>query len=617
TALYEQIPPTVTTSQRTAGYGCSSYISHWVESWGSCGIIGNWSSSGAINCKQTNSWSPVSASCGTKKCNVTNSCNALGRCTTTETCSCDTSGCGSNAPRPAPTTATIPVVAYLNYPVSNCWDLFANNIDNCQVSVSIKGVTRQGQSIVGLSGMPVTFVSNHSNFKTNRINNTGIDALNLSSVNTSSIVGGGTNFSFTINGIKAIAPFWTTNGKLNIQLNGVDNTINSIRYKFNKIFVGSLGVIDLNNQPDDFRVGAQIILQLLVSKLSGNPKNHLISNYKSTIRLSPSQDFVIQNMTGERDLNTNPKIDFTVNYKGKNQMGDVDVFTRPIVTYTINGADITYYLTNTKDVQVEDEIVLNSGKFSPIKIVGQFQSKGKQFLTLQDKNTTNLSTVEIQSIIRKQAYSLTNGLSDNSINNGVKLKVGNVKLSSLINEISSGKIQTLIVKNGNFIFDVDLKLTKSSFGLIVFKDTNDYNLLTLNEGNIIVNSNVKSIDAIMYADGAVISADESGKVFTTNDSYRTTQLNSQLIINGSLFTKNTIGGGILGESGEYVLPGGKTTKDLDAAILYDLNYLRRSNRGCDKNSNGTCTDKGEYVEPLVIIFNSILNSNPPKGFVFE
>gem|GEM_PF-6574100 len=35
-------------------------------------------------------------------------------------------------------------------------------------------------------------------------------------------------------------------------------------------------------------------------------------------------------------------------------------------------------------------------------------------------------------------------------------------------------------------------------------------------------------------------------------------------------------------------------------MIYDLNYLRRGNTGCDKNENEVCTDPGEYKDATVI-----------------
>lgn len=47
--------------------------------------------------------------------------------------------------------------------------------------------------------------------------------------------------------------------------------------------------------------------------------------------------------------------------------------------------------------------------------------------------------------------------------------------------------------------------------------------------------------------------------------------------------------------------------------MYDLNYIRRGYNGWDKNSN-TVVDPGEYKDPFVIIYDSAIQSNPPKAF---
>ncbi len=88
-----------------------------------------------------------------------------------------------------------------------------------------------------------------------------------------------------------------------------------------------------------------------------------------------------------------------------------------------------------------------------------------------------------------------------------------------------------------------------------------------------------------------------------------------MVINGSLFTRNTIGGAILGDSGKYILPGGSTTSDFNQAMMYDLSLLRRWNNGYNINGAGGTADynKGNS-DNVVIIANSNLQRDPPKGF---
>jgi len=66
---------------------------------------------------------------------------------------------------------------------------------------------------------------------------------------------------------------------------------------------------------------------------------------------------------------------------------------------------------------------------------------------------------------------------------------------------------------------------------------NDYNTA----GNIYITPNVKYINAIIYADGGIISAESHGIVYETDSTSRTNALQNQLILVGSVFTRNTIG----------------------------------------------------------------------------
>lgn len=64
----------------------------------------------------------------------------------------------------------------------------------------------------------------------------------------------------------------------------------------------------------------------------------------------------------------------------------------------------------------------------------------------------------------------------------------------------------------------------------------------------------------------------------------------------------------------YILPGGTKTNDFNKAMIYDLNYIRRANVGCDKNNDTDCTDTGEYKDPFVIKYDSRVQLSPPKLF---
>lgn len=52
--------------------------------------------------------------------------------------------------------------------------------------------------------------------------------------------------------------------------------------------------------------------------------------------------------------------------------------------------------------------------------------------------------------------------------------------------------------------------------------------------------NVKKINGFLYADGGIMSVDSNGTLYIADSSARTFTLKDQLIMNGSLFTRNTV-----------------------------------------------------------------------------
>lgn len=72
----------------------------------------------------------------------------------------------------------------------------------------------------------------------------------------------------------------------------------------------------------------------------------------------------------------------------------------------------------------------------------------------------------------------------------------------------------------------------------------------------------------------------------------------------------------MGSAGKYTLPSGKLTTDYGRALAYDLNLFRKSNDGFDKTFalGGTSDLNLGYTEPLVILYDPIVATKPPKGF---
>ena len=84
----------------------------------------------------------------------------------------------------------------------------------------------------------------------------------------------------------------------------------------------------------------------------------------------------------------------------------------------------------------------------------------------------------------------------------------------------------------------------------------------------------------------------------------------QLIIVGSLITRNTLYGAIDGDDGCFD-PGGKQI-DCDIAQKYDLAYIRIASEDPDPNDVLNTNEYDDYS--LIIKYDANLQANPPKGF---
>jgi hypothetical protein len=211
--------------------------------------------------------------------------------------------------------------------------------------------------------------------------------------------------------------------------------------------------------------------------------------------------------------------------------------------------------------------------------------------------------------VRKNAFLLTKNLNSWKIINGIKYVEGDYKLTSI-----DSWYETLIVKNWNVFITENISNIK---WIIVLKDNYSFvTPTTLTKWNILITPNVTRISSVIYADGWLMSAKNENSIFHYDSAARTNTLNKQLILKWALFTRNTIWGAVKWNTWKYTLPGGKEIEIYDAAMYYDLNYLRRGNEWCntDWDSLNGCTWVSEHKEPFVIIYESSIQWNPPKGF---
>jgi hypothetical protein len=190
-------------------------------------------------------------------------------------------------------------------------------------------------------------------------------------------------------------------------------------------------------------------------------------------------------------------------------------------------------------------------------------------------------------------------------------------------------LKTIIVEDGNVLVSRDLvyKSETDSLGIIVINSRpGDFE-----RGNLFVYKDVKKMVGSYFLDGALLSTISTENLAaiemieereTTPNQNLSAPLGRQLILEGALISRNTLGGADLqnaiGPSGQIVARA--------LGLVYDLNYLRRYEplfdieglRVADKE-NLYCYKPGaencySNPAPFIIRDDSRLSANPPLGF---
>jgi hypothetical protein len=261
----------------------------------------------------------------------------------------------------------------------------------------------------------------------------------------------------------------------------------------------------------------------------------------------------------------------------------------------------------------------NSADFLWVRVIWGIQWGWNSEFTGQQQNISSIAPMNTRTAIRRNATLYITNMTSWQTVNGVKF----VDLTKEANknypinwELA---YETLIVKNGNVLINGKLNPDKKVLWIIVLKDafnvTKDYN----NVWNVYVTPNVSQINAIIYADGWFISVDNSWNPFEADSTARTQALKNQLLLNWSLFTRNTIWWAVpsIQTNGQYTLPWWAGTPYINIAIQYDLNYTRRWNVNCAlawwtkvEWWQTVCV----YREPFIIRYDSRVQTTPPRLF---
>lgn len=290
----------------------------------------------------------------------------------------------------------------------------------------------------------------------------------------------------------------------------------------------------------------------------------------------------------------------SVKDKNKNIKTNIDIVWKNI--------EVSYFIINNKiglkkfaNYTIDVKTKICSRKTLWVKLVWWAQAWWDIWATTDSKsNYTDISKAELRASIKKNAETLIRNMTSGTIVNKVKYINWDVSLSGTVSDY-----ETLVIKNWNVTITWNVKTsTNKPLWIIVLNDnfnseTNLSNNRIVEKWNIFVTNNVTEINAVIYADGALVSADQSWVVYSDSE------LKTALKLKWSLFTRNTIWGSALVP---YKLPGDKSTDNYDLARVYDLNNLRKVPAVC----NG---DEASETVSFTIEYDSRIQSNPPKGFI--
>lgn len=351
--------------------------------------------------------------------------------------------------------------------------------------------------------------------------------------------------------------------------------------------------------------------RLNISRLT-SLNTYIINNFRPYIKVTNPANYSFSISGAIDNLNSSiPTFEATLNtslsWTSINSDLGVKIDPNPIVSDVLWWENISYYLTKSEtDYTTLNPLqIWNSNDFLWVKVIWNLQWQWKQEITWQEANFSDLSKQTIRTSIRKNAYKYISSMTSGTIVNRVKYVEWDISISwNLLN------YETLIVKNWNVIITWNLNPNKNKLWIIVIKDwynvENDY----VNKWNVYVKPNVTEINALIYADWALISSDNSWSAYVANTTSRTFELNKQLILNWSLFTKNTIWWAIL-SWWDYKLPWWKSINNFDKAMIYDLNYIRRWKQSCLTVGPWIC----KYDDwAFIVIYNPSVQTNPPKLF---
>ena len=198
---------------------------------------------------------------------------------------------------------------------------------------------------------------------------------------------------------------------------------------------------------------------------------------------------------------------------------------------------------------------------------------------------------------------------------------GTVKIGPLKGNYAFSGVKTLLIEDGNLLIagDIEYESPTDSLGVILINSTTAEKPDT---GNIFVNNDVSKFVGTYFADGSLTSTKKMGTyiadipqmsdVIDRDAAGDENVLNKQLLLEGTLFTKNTLGG-------SYLEPMQNPWGDegvVAEAQKYDLHFVRRYSPLLFDDGNDNNYSQDELVHCVNIIISETETECDPEGSSF-
>ena len=230
-------------------------------------------------------------------------------------------------------------------------------------------------------------------------------------------------------------------------------------------------------------------------------------------------------------------------------------------------------------------------------ISGNILTSGTSAIQNDESTAVDLGGIEVKDIREEtttNAYEIIRGMDPTELSDGIEIadfssgkdviyySGGTVQLGEASETFTFSGVKTIVIEDGNLLIagDMEYNSPTDSLGVILINSNIGEKPET---GNIFINKDVKKFVGTYFADGSLTSTEATGVPTSipdilTDDIDRDAAglenvLKKQLLLEGTLFTKNTLGGAMLGD-GNLRNPWGEEPI-LDEAQKYDLHFVRR------------------------------------------